>query len=119
MRERGFGNKLDAFEPSGRFLGDLPRCLLARQKLAALSGNQFMIVNVRARAEPSDDLPVGVAQRNGAAQMPAILSVRRAPEAVLDLVILARFDRPGPASHAALRVFRVQDRLPAPAKGLL
>ena len=78
----------------------------------------FLVLDVRASAEPLDDLAARVSQRQGTGQEPAILP-GLATQALLDLVLLAGVRRPPPCRHRRGPVVGMQGRRPAVALDLL
>ena len=77
----------------------------------------FLIVNIRAGADPLDDPARFVTQRKSTSEMPAVLPVETL-EPILDLVIFAAGHAVSPAVQAALDIIGMQHRLPAPVFGL-
>ncbi len=70
---------------------------------------QFLIVDVGAGADPLHDAALGVAARQGEAEMPAVLFVAGAPQAVLELERFAGFHRRLPAVDEELRLVLMHD----------
>ena len=79
----------------------------------------LVIVNVGAGAEPLDDVPLRIAHRHPAPQVPAVRAVFRPLEAVFRLVIRAGAERCRPARRRTLYVVGVQDGQPAPGPRLI
>ena len=84
------------------------------QRTVAGIGGKFLVLDVGAGAKPLRDPAVGMAQRQRRADMPAIRCVRPAPDAVLDFVAGAGFERLPPTRLAHRHVFRMDHIPPAP-----
>ncbi len=79
----------------------------------------FLVVDVRAGAEPLHDPVVQVAHRQRSAQVPAVGAVRAAPQPVFHLENLAGSQALPPSFQAALRVVGMHDGRPAPGQAVL
>src|SRR5262249_53895365 len=71
-----------------------------------------LVVDVGTGADPLDDPPLGVAQRQGTGQEPAVGAVGRPPHADFELLRLAGPEAVVPVGHHPRQVVRVNDGMP-------
>ena len=111
MLARGQANEAsddrkDILDPMGEFVRDH----------LALFHHQFLFVNVGAGADPAGDLAVGIADRQGTAQRPAIFAAMMA-QAIFDLIGFAGDEAGAPTAPGALLIVGMEHAAPPIAIG--
>ena len=105
---------LEGLVGAGEFAGALEHALLKLVVgLAKGFRGALLVIDVRAGTDPLDDLAVGPAQRDGPAEMPAVLTVTGAKEPRLDLVGEAIGQRAVPPLDKPEPVVRMKGGPPA------